>query len=76
MASGTPALGLNVGGARDALADSELGSIVSQEDDLAAIARLLAAPRPAPETLSEAVRTRFGREAFQALVGMALERLV
>jgi phosphatidylinositol alpha-1,6-mannosyltransferase len=76
MASGTPALGLNVGGARDALADGELGSVISDEDDLpAAIARLLAAPRPAPETLSEAVRTRFGREAFQAQVGMALERL-
>lgn len=77
MASGTPALGLNVGGARDALAEGELGLAISEEDDLsAAIARLLAAPRPDPETLSQAVRARFGREVFYAQVGMALERLV
>jgi phosphatidylinositol alpha-1,6-mannosyltransferase len=76
MASGTPVLGLNVGGGRDALADGELGTAVSEEDDLAAaIARFLAAPRPDPENLSQAVRSRFGREAFHAQVAMALGRL-
>ena len=49
MACGTPALGLDVAGARDALADGELGTAVSDEDDLpAAIARLLATPKPDP----------------------------
>jgi len=77
MASGTPALGLDVGGVPDALADGELGAAISEEDDLpTAIARLLAAPRPNPQTLSEAVRARFGREVFRAQVDMAFERLV
>jgi phosphatidylinositol alpha-1,6-mannosyltransferase len=77
MASGTPALGLAVGGAPDALADGELGTAVAEEDDLpAAIARLLATPQPDPVALSQAARARFGPEAFRARVGMALERLL
>ncbi len=53
MASGTPALGLDVAGARDALADGGLGILVSEEDDLpAAIARHLAIPKPNPDALS------------------------
>jgi phosphatidylinositol alpha-1,6-mannosyltransferase len=76
MASGTPALGLAVGGARDALADGELGNAIAEEDDLvAAIDRLLAAPKPDPEVLSRAVRARFGRAAFRAQLGMAFVRL-
>jgi phosphatidyl-myo-inositol dimannoside synthase len=75
MASGTPALRLNVGGVRDALA-GELGTVVSGEDDLAAaIACLLSAPRLDPENLSQAVHTHFNREAFRAQVAMALGRL-
>ena len=43
MACGTPALGLAVGGACDALGEGELGTMLSHEDDLAAaIDRLLA----------------------------------
>jgi phosphatidylinositol alpha-1,6-mannosyltransferase len=77
MASGTPALGLNVGGARDALADGELGTVVSEEDDLAAaIARLLATPKLDAVDLSRAVCTRFGPAAFRARVGLAFNRLV
>jgi phosphatidylinositol alpha-1,6-mannosyltransferase len=77
MASGTPALGLSFGGTRDALADGDLGTMVSGEDDLAAaIDRLLAAPRPDPYALSRAVHARFGRAAFHARVGMAIERLL
>jgi phosphatidylinositol alpha-1,6-mannosyltransferase len=77
MACGTPALGLNVGGARDALADGELGTVIAEEDDLAAaIARLLCMPKPDPDALSQAVRARFGLAAFRAEIDMALERLV
>lgn len=73
MASGTPALGLNVGGACDALADGEFGTVVAEEDDLAAaIARVLASPKPSPDALSRAVRARFGREVFRAQVGVDL----
>jgi phosphatidylinositol alpha-1,6-mannosyltransferase len=76
MASGTPALGLAAAGARDALADGELGTPLSEEDDLpAAIARLLGAPKSDPVALSRAVRSRFGRKAFRAQLGMALGRL-
>jgi phosphatidylinositol alpha-1,6-mannosyltransferase len=77
MASGTPALGLAVGGAPDALADGELGTLVAGENDLpAAIARLLATPKSDPVALSQAVRDRFGREAFRAQLGMAFDRLL
>jgi phosphatidyl-myo-inositol dimannoside synthase len=76
MASGTPALGLAVGGTPDALADGELGTVVAEEDDLpAAIARLLALPKPDPEALSQAVRVRFGPAAFRAQLGLAFDRL-
>jgi len=56
MASGTPALGLRVGGARDAIADGELGTVVSEAELPAAIARLLAAPKPDLHALAAAVR--------------------
>jgi phosphatidyl-myo-inositol dimannoside synthase len=76
MASGTPALGLNVGGAVDALADGELGAAVSEDELVAEIARLLDMPRPNPDALSRAVRARFGRPAFRAQVSMAFDRLL
>jgi phosphatidyl-myo-inositol dimannoside synthase len=75
MACGTPALGLAVAGARDALADGELGTVVSEGEDLgAAIARLLAVPKPDPDALSQTVRARFGRAPFRAQLGMVLGR--
>ena len=76
MASGTPALGFDVAGARDALVEGELGTLISEEDDLPdAIARFLA-KKPDPTALSQAVRARFGREVFQAQVNLALQRLL
>jgi phosphatidylinositol alpha-1,6-mannosyltransferase len=77
MACGTPALGLAVAGARDALADGELGSAVSEKGDLpATIARLLSLPKLDADSLSQAVRARFGRQIFVAQVGMAFDRLL
>ena len=54
MACGTPALGLAVGGARDALGDGELGTALGREDDLAAaIDRLLIETPRNREALAE-----------------------
>jgi phosphatidylinositol alpha-1,6-mannosyltransferase len=76
MASGTPALGFDVAGARDALVEGELGTLISEEDDLPdAIARFLA-KKPDPTALSQAVRARFGRDVLQAQVNLALQRLL
>jgi phosphatidylinositol alpha-1,6-mannosyltransferase len=76
MASGTPALGLGVAGARDALADGQLGTLVAEDDLQDAIARLLTAPKPDSSALAAAARTRFGRETFGASVYEALNRLM
>ena len=75
MASGTPALGLAVAGARDALADGELGTLASEDDLPAAIARLLGDPRPDPPALAAATRARFGRAAFEKSLWQALSRI-
>jgi phosphatidylinositol alpha-1,6-mannosyltransferase len=75
MASGTPALGLGVAGASDALGDGELGTIVSEYELAAAIDRLFSAPRRQPHELSEAVRAKFGRKAFAMRLGAVLDRL-
>jgi len=75
MASGTPALGLDVAGARDALADGRLGTAVPEADLLSAIDRALAAPRPNPYALAGAARALFGRERFVAAAFAALSRL-
>ena len=64
MASGTPALGLAVAGARDALADGELGMAVTESELLSALARALERPKPNGHALAAAVRARFGRERF------------
>lgn len=75
MASGTPALGLSVGGARDALADGELGTVVSEAEFPATLARLLAARKPDPRALAAAARARFGREAFSSRVAEVFFRV-
>jgi phosphatidyl-myo-inositol dimannoside synthase len=75
MASGTPALGLDVAGASDPLGDGELGILVSEGEFAAAVDRLLSAPKRRPHELSEAVRARFSREAFRIRVHAALDRL-
>jgi phosphatidyl-myo-inositol dimannoside synthase len=76
MASGTPALGLGVAGARDALADGHLGTMVAEDELLDTIDRALAASRPDPDALARKVRTLFGRERFAQNVNTALNRLM
>lgn len=75
MASGTPALGLAVAGATDALCDGALGAAVSEADFTAALARQMAGPRPDPQALSAAVAARFGIQTFTACAQGALSRL-
>jgi phosphatidylinositol alpha-1,6-mannosyltransferase len=75
MASGTPAIGLDAAGARDALADGELGGLVSAADLPRALDRALSAPWPDPWALAEQVRIRFGSGAFAANVGRVVDRL-
>ena len=75
MVSGTPAIGLSVAGARDALADSRLGIATCEAELLNTVARLLAGPRPDPNTLSQAVRDRFGHHSFLTCARHAVERL-
>jgi phosphatidyl-myo-inositol dimannoside synthase len=74
MASGTPALGLAVAGARDALA--ELGIAVTEDDLPAAIEQALGDARLDPEVLASATRARFGRKPFAASVRMMMNRLM
>jgi phosphatidyl-myo-inositol dimannoside synthase len=76
MASGTPALGLDAVGARDALADGELGTIVSEAELPNALARLLATPKKDAQALADAVRARFGHELFAAGAHAAMNRLM
>jgi len=74
MASGTPAIGLAVGGALDALADGELGTAVAETEFESALLRALAQPKPV-ENLPTVVRRRFGREPFAARALAAVHRL-
>jgi phosphatidylinositol alpha-1,6-mannosyltransferase len=76
MASGTPALGLDVAGAKDALGDGELGTVTLEVDLPATIARLLAQPKPDSDGLAAAVRNRFGCERFAAGVRAVLNHLI
>ena len=74
MACGTPALGLDAGGARDALCDGALGQAVTEKDLAAALARMLSTADPDSEMLSNAVQERFGRERFANAVRFAILR--
>jgi phosphatidylinositol alpha-1,6-mannosyltransferase len=76
MASGTPALGLNVAGARDALGEGELGTAVSENELTTAIVRLLEQPKPDAIKLAVAVCSRFGREKFKGMGREVLTRLI
>ena len=75
MASGTRALGLGVAGATDALADGELGTVSSETELSATIARLLNQPKPDPIRLAAAVHARFGRAKFNVIARTVLNRL-
>jgi phosphatidyl-myo-inositol dimannoside synthase len=76
MASGTPALGLGVAGATDALADGRLGTVVAEDELPDAIDRALAGARPEPAALAREVRALFGRERFAQGTRIALDRLI
>jgi phosphatidylinositol alpha-1,6-mannosyltransferase len=76
MASGMPALGLSVAGALDSLADGTLGTAVQPDKLVTAIADLLAAPKPDPNALAQAVRGRFGQPVFSRCVQSSLGRLM
>lgn len=73
MASGTPALGLGVAGAWDALG---LGTATSEVDLPTTIARLLDDVKPDSFKLAAAVRARFGRENFSGAARAVLNRLM
>ena len=75
MASGTPALGLAVAGATDALCDGVLGIAASEADFSSALARQMADLKPDPQALSEAVASRFVVDTFTACAQNALGRL-
>ena len=76
MASGITALGLAVAGARDALADGELGIAVAESEFDDALQHALENRKSAGPALATAVRARFGREHFARGVEWALERLL
>jgi len=74
MACGTPVLGLDVAGARDALCDGELGQMADEKEFRSALARMIANFGPDPEILAGAVRERFGRDRFANAVRSAILR--
>jgi phosphatidylinositol alpha-1,6-mannosyltransferase len=76
MACGTPALGLNVAGAKDALDDGELGETASEAELASTIARLLDKPKSNPEMLAAAVCAQFGRQTFIHGARAALDRVI
>jgi phosphatidylinositol alpha-1,6-mannosyltransferase len=75
MASGTPAMGLAVAGASDALADGSLGETTSEAKFAEALVRALTRPKPDAAIAAEATRARFGSQAFAAAARDAVIRL-
>jgi phosphatidylinositol alpha-1,6-mannosyltransferase len=75
MACGTPALGLAVGGATDALCDGELGTAASDAGFAAALTKLIDAGQKDREALAARTRERFGRAAFEANVARIAARV-
>jgi phosphatidylinositol alpha-1,6-mannosyltransferase len=76
MACGTPALGFNTSGSRDALADGELGISADQNDLAGAISGALTRPRPDPDALHHAVQVRFGHASFRSRITTAFTELL
>jgi phosphatidylinositol alpha-1,6-mannosyltransferase len=76
MACGTRTIGLAAGGAIDALADGEFGTMASEAELASMLARLLATPKPDPHALAAAVRSRFGDAAFFRQVSNILMRVL
>jgi len=76
MACGTPALGLAEGGARDALADGELGTMVTEPELAQAITEALSETKLNANSLALAVRARFGWETFSKRIRAVLGRVM
>ena len=68
MASGTPALGLAIGGAVDPLDFGEWGSAVTLDKLTASIVDATARPLPDPAEMHETVNARFGFDVFAGQV--------
>jgi phosphatidylinositol alpha-1,6-mannosyltransferase len=75
MASGTPALGLAVAGANDALADGDLGILAAESELTSAIARVLGCAKLERQSLAELACARFGRHSFTACARAAIDRM-
>ena len=75
MACGTPAIGLAVGGAPDALGDGALGACVAPSDFPDALAAALAACRQHRNDLPGRVQDRFGRGVFVRALAKHLDVL-
>lgn len=75
MACGTPAIGLAVGGAPDALGEGMLGACVAEGELHQALSDALRSPPIDPGALSAAVHKRFGQAVFRAGVTQMLSRL-
>lgn len=76
MACGTPAVGLAVGGAPDALGDGELGACCAASDFAATFEQLVRAGAGDREKLAGAVRARFQRATFERRVAQLMHRLI
>jgi phosphatidylinositol alpha-1,6-mannosyltransferase len=75
MACGTPAIGLAVGGAADALGHGELGRCVTESEFPQAFAAAVAQCRNRDLTLPDRVQTQFGYPVFVDRVQALVERL-
>ena len=75
MACGTPALGLGVGGAVDALGDGELGTLVAADEFASALEQALNRRKPDAGAVAAAVQQRFGRARFQEGATAAFSRM-
>lgn len=76
MVCGTPAIGLAIGGAPDALGDGSLGACVSPEEFPKALAFALQKWRAQGEELAALVQERFGQEGFNAALANHLALLL
>ena len=75
MACGTPAVALDAGGARDALAEGRLSLLATESAFLDRLRELLSGPKPERVALAQAVRQRFGKAVFEAEQKRLFERL-
>jgi phosphatidylinositol alpha-1,6-mannosyltransferase len=73
MACGAPAVGLNAGGAPDALCGGELGAACAENQLLPTIESALRKPLIKGRSLAQRVTARFGPDAFRTRVEQVVE---